>query len=153
MLGPIVNPAQPKYQLVGVFSLELARLYAYLYQKSDKKYTILHTLDGYDEVSLTTDFKIFSTMGERVYSVEDLGFGKMNATSIRGGDTVQESSLIFKSVLMGEGTAEQNKVVLANAALAIKTIHSDRSFADCFSEASEALFSKRALTSFKKLVS
>lgn len=153
MLGPIVNPVQPKYQLVGVFSLELARLYTYLYQKSDKKYTILYSLDGYDEVSLTADFKTFSNTGEHVHRVEDLGLGRLDATTIYGGTTIQESAAIFNAVLMGEGTAEQNNVVLSNAALAIKTIYPMRSFGDCFTEAKDALFSKKALTSFKKLVS
>ncbi len=153
MLGPMVNPAQPKHQLVGVFSLELARLYAYLYQKTDKKYTILHALEGYDEVSLTCDFKTFSNSGEHIHSIADLGFEKINPKTITGGSSVQESAAIFKSVLKGAGTTEQNNVVLCNAAIAIHTIKPENSFADCFYEAEESLLSKRALTSFKRLVS
>lgn len=152
MLGPMVNPAQPKYQLVGVFSLELARVYAYLYQKSDKKYTILHALEGYDEISLTCDFKTFSNTGERIYSIANLGFEAIDATSIAGGSSVQESAAIFKAVLEGEGTTQQNNVVLCNAAVAIKTIKQEASFADCFYEAEESLLSNKALNSFKKLV-
>ncbi|MDB5121688.1 MAG: anthranilate phosphoribosyltransferase [Sphingobacteriales bacterium] len=152
MLGPMVNPAQPKHQLVGVFSLELARLYAYLYQQSDKKYTIIHAFEGYDEVSLTCDFKTFSNKGEQNYSVKNLGFDYINANTITGGSTVEESAKIFTSVLDGSGTAEQNNVVLCNAALAIKTIKPDISFADCFYEAEESLLNKNALNSFKKLV-
>lgn len=152
MLGPMVNPAQPKHQLVGVFSLQLARLYAYLYQKSNKKYTILHALEGYDEISLTCDFKTFSNKGEKIYSIANLGFDAINANAIAGGSTVQESAQIFKAVLEGEGTSEQNNVVLCNAAIAIKTIKDESSFADCFYEAEESLLSKQALKSFKKLV-
>ena len=152
MLGPMVNPSQPKHQLVGVFSLELARLYAYLYQQSDKKYTIIHAFDGYDEVSLTCDFKTFSNKGEQNYSVKNLGFDYINANAITGGSTVEESAKIFKSVLDGSGTAEQNNVVLCNAALAIKTIKPDTSFADCFYEAEESLLGRNALNSFKKLI-
>ena len=152
MLGPMVNPAQPKYQLVGVFSLELARLYAYLYQKSDKKYTILHALEGYDEISLTCDFKTFSNSGEQIHTIADLGFEKIDYKTIEGGSSVQESAAIFKAVLHGEGSAEQNNVVLCNAAMAIHTIHQKKSFADCFYEAEESLLSKRALKSFEKLV-
>ncbi len=152
MLGPMVNPAQPKYQLVGVFSLELARLYAYLYQKSDKKYTVLHALEGYDEISLTCDFKTFSNAGEHIYAVADLGFEKIDPKTIAGGSSIQESAAIFKAILQGEGSAEQNNVVLCNAALAIRTIHPEKSFADCFYEAEEALLSKKALAGFKKLV-
>ena len=152
MLGPMVNPSKPKYQMVGVFSLELARLFAYLYQKEDKKYTILHALDGYDEISLTCDFKTYTNKGEHLHSLSSLGFQKMDPKKISGGSSVAESATIFQSVLKGEATTEQNNVVLCNAATAIKTINSDDSFADCFSQAEESLFSKRALNSFKKLL-
>ena len=152
MLGPLVNPAKPQNQLVGVFNLELARVYAYLYQKSTTKYTILNALDGYDEVSLTCDFKTFSAEGEKINSIEDLGFEKLNPQQILGGNSVSDSAAIFMSVLNVEATTAQNNVVLCNAALAIKTIDSNKSFADCFYEAEEALMNKKALTSFKTLI-
>ncbi|MBC7912821.1 MAG: anthranilate phosphoribosyltransferase [Pyrinomonadaceae bacterium] len=152
MLGPMVNPAKPKYQLVGVFSLELARLYAYLYQKSTKQYTIIHALGGYDEISLTSDFKTFSNKGERIYSIRELGFEKIDQELITGGNTVQDSASIFTSVIIGKGTVAQNNVVLCNAAMAIKTIQPDKSFADCFCAAEESLLSKKALKSFTKLI-
>src|ERR1700742_3097815 len=117
MLGPMVNPAKPKNQLVGVFSLELARIYAYLYQKSDTKYTILNALDGYDEISLTCDFKTFSADGEKINSIENLGFDKLNPDEILGGSTISDSADIFMSVLNGDATSAQQNVVLANAAL------------------------------------
>jgi len=152
MLGPMVNPAQPHCQLVGVFSLELARLYAYLYQKTDKKYTVLHALEGYDEISLTCSFKTFSNAGEQIYTVKDLGFERIDPKTIGGGNTVPESASIFMSVLNGEASFEQQSVVLCNAATAIRTIHPEYSFADCFEKAKDSLLSKRALGSFKKLV-
>ncbi len=152
MLGPLVNPARPKNQLVGVFNLELARVYAYLYQKSNTRYTILNALDGYDEVSLTCDFKTFSAEGEKMNSIDDLGFAKLNPNEILGGNTVSESAEIFMSILNGGATTAQNNVVLCNAALAIKTIEDEKSFADCFYLAEEALLSKKALNSFKALL-
>jgi anthranilate phosphoribosyltransferase len=153
MLGPMVNPAQPKNQMVGVFSLELARLYAYLYQKSDKNYTILHALEGYDEVSLTCDFKTFTNRGEHINSLNALGFEKIDASAIAGGDTVEDSAKIFMHVLNGTGSDEQNNVVLSNAAIAINTIKPQCSFADCFYEAEMSLKNKKALSCFQKLVS
>ena len=153
MLGPLVNPARPKYQMVGVFSLELARLYAYLYQKSKTGYTIVHALEGYDEISLTCDFKTFSPAGEHIHSISDLGFEKIDPAKIGGGSTVQESAEIFKAVLDGEGSTEQNNVVLCNAAVAIRTIKPEKSFADCFYEAEESLNSRMALRSFNRLLS
>ena len=152
MLGPLVNPAKPKNQLVGVFNLELARIYAYLYQKSNVKYTILNALDGYDEVSLTCDFKTFSADGEKINSIESLGFARLDPHEILGGNSVSESADIFMTVLNGEATKAQNSVVLANAALAIKTIGPEKNFDDCFLEAKESLISKKALKSFKMLV-
>ncbi len=153
MLGPLVNPARPKYQMVGVFSLELARLYAYLYQKSDTKYTIVHALEGYDEISLTCDFKTFSASGEHIHSIAQLGFEKIDPEKIGGGSTVKDSADIFKAVLEGVGTTEQNNVVVCNAAVAIHTIKPEQSFADCFYEAEQSLQSKKALNSFKKMLS
>lgn len=152
MLGPMVNPARPKNQMVGVYNLELARIYAYLYQQSDIKYTILNALEGYDEISLTCDFKTFSADGEKINSIEALGFEKLNPSEIIGGSTVAESADIFMKVLNNEATTAQNNVVLANAAIAIKTIHPEKTFADCFYEAEEALLKGSALKSFKTLV-
>lgn len=152
MLGPMVNPAKPKNQLVGVYNLELARIYAYLYQKSTTKYTIVNALEGYDEISLTCDFKTFSADGEKINSIEYLGFERLNPEQITGGETIAESADIFMKVLNNEATTAQNNVVLANAALAIKTIHPQKSFGDCFYEAEEALNNKKALRSFKTLL-
>jgi len=152
MLGPLVNPAKPQNQMVGVFNLELARVYAYLYQKSEIKYTILNALDGYDEISLTCDFKTFSREGEKINSIESLGFNKLSEDQITGGHTVAESAEIFMNVLNDEASAAQTSVVLSNAAMAIKTIHPQKSFADCFYEAEESLLAKKALNSFKLLI-
>jgi anthranilate phosphoribosyltransferase len=152
MLGPMVNPAKPKNQMVGVFSLELARVYAYLYQKTDKNYTIVHALDGYDEISLTSDFKTFSNSGEQIYTLSSLGFEKLNPAQISSGHTIPEAAAVFKNVLNNEATAAQTNVVLCNAAMAIKTIHPEKSFAESFDEASVSLRSKKALNSFKLLL-
>jgi len=152
MLGPMVNPAQPKNQIVGVFSLELARIYAYLYQQTDKNYTIIHAVDGFDEVSMTCDFKTFSKKGEALNKISDFGFEEINEKDIQGGDTVESSAEIFMNVLDGTGTDAQTNVVLCNAALAIQTIKQEVPFADCYYEAEESLMSKKALTSFKKLI-
>ncbi|MCR8556356.1 anthranilate phosphoribosyltransferase [Mucilaginibacter sp. BJC16-A38] len=152
MLGPLVNPVKPKNQLVGVFNLELARVYAYLYQKSDVKYTIVNALEGYDEVSLTCDFKTFSGAGEKINSIEALGFAKLNPSEILGGSSVSESADIFVEVLNNKATSAQTNVVLCNAALAINTINPKKSFADCFYEAEASLIGKKALKSFETLV-
>jgi len=153
MLGPMVNPASPKYQIVGVFSLELARLYAYLYQKSSKQYTILYDLGGYDEVSLTNSIKTFDTSGEKIHTLQSLGFKSIDPALITGGETVEHSAKIFTDILNGNGTREQINVVLCNAAMAIKTIHPDKSIGDCIALAEESLSSKKALNSFNTLIS
>ncbi|GGI50273.1 anthranilate phosphoribosyltransferase [Mucilaginibacter galii] len=152
MLGPMVNPAKPNNQMVGVYNLELARLYAYLYQKSTVNYTIVNALDGYDEVSLTGDFKTFSTEGEKINSISGLGFDKVDANEITGGHTVADSAEIFTKVLNGKGSTSQNNVVLCNAGLAIRTIEPAKTFSDCFYEAEQALLSHKALNSFKQLL-
>jgi anthranilate phosphoribosyltransferase len=152
MLGPMVNPAFPTRQLVGVFSLELARQYGYLYQQTGKSFTILHAVDGYDEVSLTGGVKIFCNQGEHVWEPADLGFIKLNADAIRGGDTVEESAAIFTQVLEGRGTPAQQDVVLANATLALWAADQSQPLGDVRQRATEALVSGRAAQCFQALL-
>lgn len=153
MLGPMINPIKPQNQIVGVFSLELARLYAYLYQQSEMNYSILHAFEGYDEISLTCDFKVYSNNGETTYNIEQLGFDIIDPIKISGGSTVEDSAKIFKAVLINNSTIEQSNVVLANAAMAIKTMEQDLSFADCYYKAEKSLIDGKALKSFNKLIS
>ncbi len=119
VLGPMINPARPAKQLVGVFSLELARLYAYLYQQTDKQFMILHALDGYDEISLTGAFKVISSQTEQVLEPRQLGFDVLKPESLAGGQTRDESAKIFMNVLNDEATPSQKQAVLANSAMAL----------------------------------
>ncbi|MFT4857153.1 MAG: anthranilate phosphoribosyltransferase [Algoriphagus sp.] len=152
MLGPMVNPSLPRKQLVGVFSLELARLYGYLYQEMDGRFSVLHSLDGYDEISLTGPFKMISNSGEKLISPENMGFKKLDAQSIVGGDTVEESAKIFEKILRGEGTNSQNSVVIANSAAALVTARPGLDFPEAVSIAQESLLSGKALNVFNSLV-
>ncbi|MEX2594380.1 MAG: anthranilate phosphoribosyltransferase [Anditalea sp.] len=152
MLGPMVNPSRPKKQMIGVFSLELARLYAYLYQNNGMKFSIIHSLDGYDEISLTGDFKMVTNQGEKVISPNNIGFPTLTAASISGGATVEESAKIFEDVLKGKGTEAQNSVVIANSAAALQAADQQLSFLDAIEKAEEALKSGRALKVFKALL-
>jgi anthranilate phosphoribosyltransferase len=152
MLGPMVNPAFPSRQLVGVFSLELARQYGYLYQETDKDFVILHSIDGYDEVSLTGPFKYFYNGGEKLSNPEDLGLKKLSLTDLKGGDSVEESAKIFMQVLEGKGTEAQNSAVIANAAMALYAGHQSEGVSSAVGRATEALKSGRALLTFKKLL-
>ena len=152
MLGPMVNPAFPPRQLVGVFSLELARQYGYMYQDTQKDFVILHDIQGYDEISLTGPFKIFSNDGERLLEPEDLGFAEIAPNAIRGGSTVEESAKIFLKILEGNGTIEQNSVVIANAGMALYCSDRKSGLEASMAKAKESLESGRALESFKKLI-
>jgi len=152
MLGPMVNPAFPKKQLVGVFSLELARQYGYLYQNTDKEFVILHSLDGYDEVSLTGAFKYFSNEGERIATPASLLMPQLSAEDIRGGETVESSAKIFMNVLEGKGTQAQNAAITANAGMALYAANQKQGIEAAMVKAKEALLSGKALTSFKNLV-
>ncbi|MEM6516749.1 MAG: anthranilate phosphoribosyltransferase [Bacteroidota bacterium] len=122
MLGPMVNPAFPKNQIVGVFNLELQRLYGYLYQNTDKNYSIVHALDGYDEISLTGKTKIISNNSETMLNSDDLELQTIEPSEIFGGATVKKAAKVFKNILDGKGTKAQNNVVCANAGLAIATV-------------------------------
>ncbi|MEW5677014.1 anthranilate phosphoribosyltransferase [Flavobacterium enshiense] len=150
MLGPMVNPSFPKHQLVGVFSLELARMYAYLYQNTTTNFTILHSLDGYDEISLTGNTKTISTAIEGMLKPEDFGVNILNQGDIQGGTTIEESAKIFMDILNGKGTKAQNDVVCANAGMAIATVK-NLNPKEGFELAKESLLSGKALKKLKKL--
>ncbi len=152
MLGPMVNPAFPPNQLVGVFNLELARLYGYLYQNSGKNYSIIHALDGYDEVSLTGSFKLITQKSELLLAPEDMGLYRLSPEDLWGGNTVEEAGAIFVQVLEGKGTEAQNSVVCANAALGIQCARPELSLDEALAMAKESLHSGQALRSFKALL-
>lgn len=153
MLGPMVNPANPEYQLVGVYSLEMARIYNYLLQQSGKPFTIIHGLDGYDEISLTNDTKVITNKGEKVFSAEELGKRTVSASDIKGGNSVEEAAKIFVKILKGDGSWAQNAVVLANAAMALNCTGDFTDYNEAYYAAVESLESGKANKSFQKLIS
>jgi anthranilate phosphoribosyltransferase len=153
MLGPIVNPAQPKFQLIGVYNLEMARIYNYVLQLLDKEFTIIHSLDGYDEISLTTDTKILSNTGESIKTPYQLGKKRVFAAELEGGNTVAEAAAIFKNIIEGKGTWSQNAVVLANAAMALHVTGKYENYDLAFQAAVHSLESGAANNCLKKLIS
>jgi anthranilate phosphoribosyltransferase len=152
MLGPMVNPSFPGKQLIGVYSLELARLYNYLYQLGHTRYIIVHSLDGYDEISLTADFKYILNGVEKIASPGSFGFEKTLPADLSGGNTIPEAAAIFMRILEGNGTVTQNNVVLANSELALRCYFPDRQADDCRKMAAESLAGGKALAKFKKLI-
>jgi anthranilate phosphoribosyltransferase len=152
MLGPIVNPCFPKYQLLGVYNLETLRLYNYLLQESDTNYTLVHSLDGYDEVSLTSDFKVITKNTEQLIKPKELGFDNLREIDLVGGSSIDEAAKLFINILFGNGTKAQNNVVIANAALAINCVHANKTIIECVEMAKESLQGKKAYESYKKII-
>jgi len=152
MLGPMVNPASPAYQLVGVYSLEMARIYNYLLQQGKAAFTIIHSLDGYDEISLTGDTKVITNEGEKIMTPEALGKRMVTAADIQGGQTVEESAKIFRKILNAEGSWAQNAVVLANAAMALHCTGGYGRYEEAYQAAVESLESGKAFEAMKKLI-
>jgi len=150
MLGPLVNPSFPRNQLTGVFNLELARIYNYLFQKSNKNYTILYSLDGYDEISLTSDTKAFTHNNEMILNSDSFRVPKINHEQIQGGEDIISSAKIFMNVIQNKGTEAQQNVVCANAGIAISTAL-DIDPMDGFLIAKESILSGKALESLKIL--
>jgi anthranilate phosphoribosyltransferase len=150
MLGPMVNPSFPKNQLVGVYNLELARMYAYLYQNTNINFTILHSLDGYDEVSLTCPTKTITDKMEGILKPEDFGVRQLLQSEIEGGKTIEESAQMFINIISGKGTEAQNNVVCANAAMAIATVNGSSPL-DSFQIAKESLLSGKGLAALNTL--
>jgi anthranilate phosphoribosyltransferase len=152
MLGPLVNPARPGVQLIGVYNLEMARIYNYILQQSTLKYTIVHSLDGYDEISLTNDTKVITHAGEQMLSPMDLGKRLVSQEDIYGGDTVAEAASIFMKILNGNGTWAQNAIVLANAAMALYSTGDFTNYEESYQLAVESLESGKAFQTFQQLI-
>ena len=152
ILGPLVNPAKPKFSMIGVYSLEIARIYQYLLQNNQENFLLVHSLDGYDEISLTSDTKIFDKTGEYIFSAEELGFKTISQESIFGGNSKQDAARIFRDILEGNGNNEQNSVVIANAAMALKNTEKFGAYSDCLAAARESLESGKALQCLKNLL-
>ena len=153
MLGPLVNPAFAQHQLIGVYSLEMARIYNYLFQQTDKRYAIVHSLDGYDEISLTGDTRIITNKGEQDWTPEALGKRKVHAEDIFGGNTTEDAAKIFVKVLKGEGSWAQHSVVMANAAMGLYCLEKYPTYEECFQAAVESLESGAAYKVLQKLIS
>lgn len=152
MLGPLVNPTMPRHQLLGVYNLKLMRLYSYIAQNEGINCTVVHSLDGYDEISLTAPFKVVNAKGERVYTPEELGFVQACQRELSGGETVAEAAAIFDAVLGGYSTPAQRNCVVANAAFALTTLEPQLTIADAIAMADESISSGRALKCFKQFV-
>lgn len=153
MLGPMVNPANPHYQLVGVYNLEMARIYNYLLQQTGKSFTIIHGLDGYDEISLTNDTKVITQKGEKILSAEELGKRTVSAADIAGGNTIEEAANTFLKILKGKGSWAQNAVVLANASMALQCTGGYKTYDEAYNAAVESLEDGKAYEKLQKLIS
>ena len=153
MLGPLVNPAQPAVQMTGVFSLELARRYQYLLQGDDKRFSIVHALDGYDEITLTGEARRFTQFGEEVIAAADFGLEPVKASQLAGASTVADAAKLLPRILQGDGTEQQTRVVLANSAVAIQTYRPELDLPGALDEARESLAGKKALKCFQTLYS
>lgn len=151
MLGPMVNPSQPQNQIVGVYNLETVRLYSYIYQQTGKNYSIVYALDGYDEISLTGNFKIITNTEELLLSPEKMGLPRLQQEQLFGGDTVEEAAKIFITILEGKGTEAQNSAIFANAGMAVRTIHPEKTIEACLEEAKNSLLGGKALKVLKAI--
>ena len=152
VLGPIVNPLIPNRQMLGVYDLKMARLYHYIYQQTNCDFSVVHSLDGYDEISLTAPFKVINRHGESIYKPEELGFKTCNGKDLDGGKTTKEAALIFDSVLDNTATEAQKNCVIANAAFAIHTIKPELSVEECIGQARESIESGNAKRALKKFI-
>lgn len=150
MLGPLVNPVQPRHQLLGVYNLKLMRLYNYIAQNEGIACTVVHSLDGYDEISLTSPFKVTGTEGERIYTPEELGWDTVNQKDLWGGETVADAAAIFDNILDGKATRAQENCVVANSAFALITLEPNMKLKEARELAEESIRSGAAKEKFQK---
>lgn len=153
LLGPIINPSKPQCQLLGVANLNQMRLYQQVYQRIGIDYGIVNSIDGYDEISLTSDFKVTTNDYERVFKPADLGFNIARPEELVGGATEEEAAQIFDAVLQGTALQAQKNIVMANAAFAIQVLEKGKkSIEECIDIARESLDSGKALSTFRRFV-
>lgn len=153
LLGPIVNPSRPHCQLLGVANLDQMRLYDNVYRKIGIDYGIVNSIDGYDEISLTGDFKVTTNTYERVFKPSELGFDLVDPNNLKAGSTAEDAKRIFDAVLADEALPDQKNVVIANAAFAIQVLEKGtKPIEECLAIARESIESGRALATFKKFV-
>ena len=152
LLGPIVNPSQPKCQLLGVANLDQMRLYSNVYQRIGVDYGIVNSIDGYDEISLTGDFKVTTNRYERIFHPSYLGFDPADPSKLYGGTTPAEAKRIFDNVLLNQAECDQKNVVLANAAFGIQVLEQDKSIEECLDIAKESIESGKAWKTLQKFV-
>lgn len=152
ILGPMVNPTRPKNQIVGVYNEEVIELYHKVYAEAGINHNILYSLDGYDEISLTSDFRVVSDKEDKIYSPENIGLSKVKADEITGGTTVEEAAKIFTAILSGDGSDAQTNVVAANSAFAINCYYPEKSIEESLSIAFDSIRSGKAKHALKKLI-
>ena len=152
LLGPLVNPSRPTCQLLGTATLSQMRLYASVYRQLGTDYGIVNSIDGYDEISLTGDFKAMTKELDKIFTPADFGMPTVDPAELVGGNTVEEAKEIFDSVLENRSTEARKNVVLANAAMAINVLDPQKSIADAIATARESLESGRALQTLKRFV-
>ncbi len=152
MLGPTINPATPKYQLLGTYNLAMQRLYCYLFQRNNVDFAVVHSLDGYDEISLTSEFKVVTPSKERIYTPEELGFARVSQNELFGGDTTSAATQIFDSVLNGTASLAQQNCVIANAAFAINLVEPKMDVQDAIKCARNSIESGAARKCFTKFI-
>ena len=152
MLGPLVNPVIPRRQLLGVYNLALARLYGYTVQQNNCQFAVVHSLDGYDEISLTSEFKVLGQNSESIYTPEQLHFKRCQEADLDGGNTPEEAARIFDNVLNNRATEAQRNCVIANSAFAIQVIEPDKKIEECIAIATESLDSGRARQTLEKFI-
>lgn len=152
VLGPLISPALPQSQCLGVYNLKMLRLYTYIYQQLGIRYSIVHSLDGYDEISLTDTAIVVNKTGEKIYSPGQLGFSTISQQELYGGNTIEEAAGIFMRVLENQATPAQRNAVVANAAVAIQTFDAGKPLEDCKAEAIQSIESGRAKMSFNKFL-
>jgi anthranilate phosphoribosyltransferase len=152
ILGPMVNPSFPQNQVVGVWNLETARLYNYIYQQTNKNYTIVYSLDGYDEISLTSEFKMISNNEEELLSPETINYQRLTPEELKGGANVKDSVKIFLNIIEGKGTSAQKSIVIVNSGMALRKLFPGKSLRDCFELAEDSLQGGKALNILKNLL-
>jgi anthranilate phosphoribosyltransferase len=152
ILGPLVNPANPDYQSSGVFNLETGRIYSYLLQREKKEFRVVHSLDGYDEISLTDETKVFSPKGEYLVTIEDFTMPPNTPESLNGGDSIEDAAKIFMNVLENKCTPQQLNAVVANSAMAIHCYKKNITLESAVVTAKETIVSLKAMETFNKLI-
>jgi len=148
-MGPLLNPIQPKFQLTGTYSLELAKIYQVLLRDKRQSFKVVYALDRYDELTLTADARVLGNNSDEILNANSFGVEVTSPENLKGG-SIEQSANMLRSILGGHASEELINVVASNTALGMSCFHPEKQYKILFEEAKAFISSGQAIKFHKQ---